>query len=653
MKKTGSIFLILISLLVGQFAIANSKVTAEVDRNQMGLGDPFTLSIHIESDEDFDVQEPSLPSMPGIEVINSTGQQKQVATTMSLDGIKPHYVTQVVRTFSFVLAPQKEGVLLVPVIDINLKGQNYKTNPIKIEVKEEFRNARSNKQQRGRPRFPPGFGDDDDEDSGGATGANPFGAFPDAEDIFKQMLKQRGQLQQPEGQIPSRDLKINPNDNFFVYLDLDKTQAYEGEQVTANWYIYTKAGIDSLDRVKFPDLKGFWKEIVEEVPALQFTEEIVNGQRYRKALLASHALFPIKAGSAIIDEFKIKAKIRNLTNFGYGQAHEVTKTSKRTEIKVLPLPEEGRTKSFSGAVGTYRVSLKTDGTSFPANQPFSIKVRYEGIGNAKLIDLPSINWPTGIEVYDTKSEAKFFKEGNSYKEFEILVIPRKQGEVKIPPLEFTYFDPAQKKYVSDSTQELTLQITAGTLAAPPSTSITTTPEAPVASFKAQPILQLPEAGFSFGEHRLLFYLFLLLGGISAVVAATWMQIKNLNVEPANFAMIQQKLQAVEKFQSAGDVRKIGSEATNLIYLLVASLAGQKKADQEIHLLIKEISSKDQQTYLDRINDLFDYFQLLGFSPEEIMQAALNKKPVSSQVEQLRSLTKEIVEKLRKEDKNNT
>jgi len=47
-----------------------------------------------------------------------------------------------------------------------------------------------------------------------------------------------------------------------VYLDLDKTEVYEGEQVTANWSIYTRGSLESLDRVKFPDLKGFWKEII-------------------------------------------------------------------------------------------------------------------------------------------------------------------------------------------------------------------------------------------------------------------------------------------------------------------------------------------------------------------------------------------------------
>ena len=41
------------------------------------------------------------------------------------------------------------------------------------------------------------------------------------------------------------------------------------------------------------------------------------------------------------------------------------------------------------------------------------------------------------------------------------MIPRKEGEMKIPAIEFTYFDPSQKKYVSEKSEEFHGQITPG------------------------------------------------------------------------------------------------------------------------------------------------------------------------------------------------
>jgi hypothetical protein len=662
MKKIGKIvfnpafvFAFLLNLFFSVQVLSATQVSASLDRDKMGIGDAVTLTLQIQTDEELnDGPVPQLPRVQGLEEINSVDAGRQTSSSMVIRNGEVESFTKTIQTYQYLLSPQKEGKLIIPVIDVEVNGKTYKTQPLNLDVKEEFRNARKN-QEPGR-RFPPGFGDDEGAEEDPFSGQNP-------QDLFEQLLQQQQRMlgrslpnlrgQQIPNEIESKKLDVNTNDPFFVYLDLDKTQAYEGEQVTANWYIYTKGNIDSLDRVKFPDLKGFWKEIIEEVPALRFQEEIVNGVRYKKALLASHALFPIKAGPAVIDEFKIKAKVRQLTQFGWGKPFDVTKVSKRTAITVLPLPQEGRTLSFSGAVGIYRVILKTEGTTFPANQPFSVRIRYEGIGNAKLIELPAIAWPEGLEVYDSKSEAKFFKEGNSYKEFEVLVIPRRTGEMKIPSLELTYFDPAQKKYVSDATQEIVLQITEGAVASPGNTGgIASTGQAGAAAFNPQPILQFPEAGISFVNFRWPIYFGLTALALILIFLNSFKQLRGLSRESEIYSIMSGKLEKIEDYFTRKDLRKVGSEATNLIYLIVANLAGKKKADQEMHVLINEISSKDQQKYLDRINSLFDYFQLLGFSPEEIMQNAMSRKPVDEQIKQLKSLTKEIVDNLKKEDKNN-
>lgn len=655
MKKIGSLIFILLMSLNAAMA-ANFKVEASVDRNQMGIGDSFTLNIRITGDEDFEMQEPKVPLIAGIELLNAWAGGRQSATRMGFVNGKTDFSKTVSQDYNYQFSPQKEGAFSIPIIDVQINGQTYKTNPIKIEVAEELRGAgkKQNKSPRGRPQFPPGFGDDDS--------THPFGQFEDEEDdLFTQLMKQRqrifGQLPNqgqgfggPSRPIPQRQLDINPRDTFFVHLDLDKTEVYEGEQVTANWSIYTRGNLESLDRVKFPDLKGFWKEIIEEVPSLQFSPEMVNGTLYNRALLASHALFPIKAGQAVIDEFKVKGKVRVRTQFGWGEANEFTKVSKRTAIKVLPLPLEGRPASFSGAVGTYQISLKTEGNTFPAHQPFSIKVRFEGAGNAKLIDLPNIQWPEGIEIFDTKSESKFFKDGLSYKEFEILVIPRREGELKIPSVQFSYFDPKQKSYVTQATDELGIQITPGQTpnanAASVSGKANSAVQAP-AEFKAQAILELPQSSFVFAQQRLSIYgaMVLLIALISSLQFA-W-QFRALKLNPGLSHTIQTKLKLI---QNEKDLRRQGAEAVNLIYLLAAFLAGQQRANQEWHVLIKEIPMKAQGLYLERLTQLFDYFQILGFSPEDVMRSLVNQHPVLQKISDLQQISEEIVLQVKAEEK---
>lgn len=660
MKKIGNFLISLFLVLVAQLTFAlDVKVEATADRTQMGIGDSFTLNISIQAEKDFEPSTPQFHKIEGLEVIESQQGGRQSSSSMTIINGKTHFIHRTIQDYNFILSPQKEGTFVIPGVDVVIDGQSYKSNSVKIEVQEQFRNSKA--QPKGRPRFPPGFGGQSEDEAGNGL----QGTLQDDEDLFEQLLKQQQRMFggkgfgggfgkfPPQGQVPSRQLKVDTNEAFFVYLDVDKSEVYEGEQLTAKWYIYSRANIESLDRVKFPDLKGFWKEIIEEVPALQFTEEIVNGVRFRKALLASHALFPIKAGVAVIDEFRVKAKVRTLNQFGWGDARETTKISRRAEIKVLPLPLDGKPKSFSGAVGSYHVSLVTNATSYPVNQPFSIKVRYEGVGNPKIIDLPTIVWPEGLEVYDTKSDSKFSKEGQSYKEFEILVIPRKTGLINIPQFEFTYFDPQIKKYISEKTQELNLQILpgAGSLGSTGTENLTAKKNEETL-FEPQSILELPEAGFTFSAVRWPVYIFTLIFGIIGIFSYFLTQFLNLKNKPQFFIDVQSKIDLIEKSFKAKENRKIGSEATNLIYVLVAHLAGQKKADQEIHILIKEITTKDQQLYLQRILQLFDYFQLIGFSPDEIKEATMIKKPIFEQIKLLKDLTEEIVAKSRKQDKNN-
>lgn len=662
MKKIGSKALFFLALFFPfMMAVAATKVEvqAQVDRDQMGIGDSFTLNIVVRANEDFELEVPPVPNIPGLELLNSWAGGKQESSQATFINGKAEFSKTVIQDFNYQFSPQKEGTFSIPIIDVRVNGQTFKTNPIKIEVDESLRNA--SRAKRGRVPGRPQYGDEE---------PNPFGNSPDPEDLFNQLLQQRQQLLQQlqgggnpfggrqfgapgnPGEIPSFKFDVNTNEAFFIQVDADKTEVYEGEQVTVNWYIYTRGQLESLDRVKFPDLKGFWKEIIEEVPSLQFSPVIVNGLNYHRALLASHALFPIKPGTAVIDEFKIKGKVRLPTQFGYGQSREWTKVSRRTPIKVLPLPMEGKTTSFSGAVGQYRIQVKTDGTSFPAHQPFSVKVRFEGIGNAKMIELPPIAWPDGVEVFDTKSESKFFKDGQSFKEFEILLIPRKEGPLKIPSMSFSYFDPAQKKYVTEQTQELNLQITPGNPGA--ANSVTTTPANTPTTvvtevYKPQPILELPQSSFALTANRALVYAALAAMIFFGFAIQFIWQLRGLHKEPEFQQLVEAKLKLIEHAQIKKDNKKTGSEALNLIYLLAASLAGQRRADQEWTQLIKEIPIKAQNQFLNRLTNLFDYFQLLGFSPENVVQQLTTSTPVEKQISDLKQLTKEISEKAKTEE----
>ena len=650
MKKIGKYLAVAFLFFYCTFLSAaelTGKVEATVDRDKMGIGDAFTLTIVVQANDDFDEAEIKLPKLNGIEFLNTWTDGKSSSTRMSIVNGKSDFSKTVQMAYHFMLSPQKEGQLIIPVIDVPIQGKTYKTQPIRIDVSEKYRGQQPEAKKRGGRQLPPGFED-------------PFG--DDENDIFAQLLKEKekifNQMQRggsggipngfggPSQPIEKRQLDINTNEAFFIYLDVDKKEVYEGQQITANWYIYVKGQIESLDRAKFPDLKGFWKEIIEEVPGLQFYPEIVNGVTYQKALLASHALFPIKAGTSVIDEFKVKAKTRMPTQFGWGEAREWTKVSKRTSIKVLPLPLDDKPRNFSGAVGSFQVDVKTDGNQFPAHQPLSVKIRFEGSGNAKLIELPAIQWPEGLEVFDTKSEAKFFKNGQSYKEFEVLVIPRQEGEVKIPGLSVSMFDPQTQKYYTKTTEPITL-------------NVVNNPNAPVGSStrmadtgKAKATLpenRLPDPVMNWepAKDASLLYRPWVWGLIYGLISLSflfkaqrefgWGRRRRTLKELA-----QKRYKKVEAALAKNDYRKVGVEMTNTYYMVLGEIAGTGGASQEISRLVDLMPPSLRRDYGDDIAKSFETFQTLSFAPEEVLGKLKEPAQLKASVEQGKKVISAII-----------
>jgi len=661
MAKIGKLFLSLLSIIFfNQVVWAEVNLSVEIQPQQVGVGDQLQVTLIVQSDSDLAVDEPHIPEIAGLTLLNAQNSGQSTSSRMNIVNGKTDFSKTVSQQFDFLFQATQAGRVTIPALNIQVNGQQYSTTAQSLQI---LKTAQNNSAQSGR-----GFGGQSQQGRHGRQ-ADPF---DDDDDMFSQLMKQRQRMieemqkqlgsnnpfgggnnpfgagfGQPQGKVPSVQLDVNTKESFFIYLDVDKKEVYEGEQVTANWYIYTRGNMESIDRAKFPDLKGFWKEIVEEVPSLQFSEEIVNGVPFRKALLASHALFPIKAGTAVIDEFKIKGKVRTPTQFGWGQLQEYTRASKRVAIKVLPLPADGKPQSFSGAVGQFQIQTHVDGLQFPAGQPFTLKVRFEGAGNAKLIELPQVNWPANLEVYDTKSEAKFFKDGQSYKEFEILLIPRNEGETQIPKIEFSYFDPKLKQYVTKSTEEIQLKITPATT---PTGQNYYSKNAGQAKSEAQtsmqPILEMP-GNFSWLSYRMPVMLgsLLFLFGVMGMVFGK--KYTSLSHGPQIRKIIDGKLEKIDSAYKQAKQKDVGVESINLIYLLIGQMAHQNIGQGDWAQMIQHVPQNYRDRFEESLQKLFDYFQIVGFAPDAVNQQVLSQRPLVDAIAELRKTSHAIAEELPK------
>lgn len=336
-----------------------------------------------------------------------------------------------------VLVPKKTGQLKISNIQIAVGGKTVRAGDITIDVKPE--GARTN-----NPGLAgPGYG---------------------------------GQRQLPGMGVNSGRQQAG---SFFIRTEPNKLKAYKGEQIILTYALYTRVNILNVQVERYPTITGYLKEDID-IPLLRsrldYSPSVVNGQEYKRAVLAQYALYPLKEGNLPIDVFsgKFSYQVGSRANldeddpfailnqfFHAMQTTTQVKSSDRVSIEVLPLPAAGQPANFSGLVGDFEITAVADKQQVKAGEPINLKVKVEGKGHAGSLEQLSIKWPQDFELYEDKSQTQFMRTGHTERIFDYLVIPKVKGRYEIPPIEISMFNPDTRSYQTRHTESITVEVLEG------------------------------------------------------------------------------------------------------------------------------------------------------------------------------------------------
>ena len=141
---------------------------------------------------------------------------------------------------------------------------------------------------------------------------------------------------------------------------------------------------------------------------------------------------------------------------------DVTISSPSSELKVLPLPNDGRPKDFSGAVGEFQVSTEISPARVAVGDPLTLRLHVSGSGNFDRVDSSMFDHLEHWKTYPPKSS---FKASDTIgykgdKVFEQPLIASQPGEKTIPALDFNYFNPSTRQYERARTQPINVVVAA-------------------------------------------------------------------------------------------------------------------------------------------------------------------------------------------------
>lgn len=453
MRKFLFSLLFLVGLVNCAFA-QDFRFTTTVSSNPVALDEPFQIQFMIENGVNVTSFNP--PDFKDFDLLQGPSQSMGQSI---MNGRRSEYIALI-----YVLQAKRVGSFTIAGAQARVNGNVVKSNPVLIEVR---RGASASQQQ--APQQPPSAG-----------GYGPRGGRDESVD---------GVLKKGE------NINEKLRKNIFVKVDVDKTNLYEGDQLTATYKLYTRLPTNS-SVTKVPAFKGFSAKDIELPNPPQATEEMVNGQLFKVFTIRKTLLFPLQSGNLELEPVEVDNQVRlvklvqnkrrgkdpfdeffndpsfrdpffddffNRPDVEYEDVPYKTQCNP-VKITVKPLPVDGRPTSFNGAVGRFNMTAEVNKSKLSTDEALTLKVTISGQGNVNLLNNPKIDVTSGFEAYDPKVTDNIEKNSNPLsgsRTFEFVLMPTEAGEHVIPPVEFSYFDPSANAYKTIKSASFPINITQG------------------------------------------------------------------------------------------------------------------------------------------------------------------------------------------------
>lgn len=391
-------------LLSFQAIIAQVQFEAKVSKQTLGLNE--RLRIDFTMNDDGDNFTP--PNFEGFKIVAGPSQQVSQSWINGRSSFN--------KTYSYFLLPMQKGTLVIRQASIDIRGQIYKTSPIKITVTAAVE----------QPRDP-------------------------------------------------NDSQVSADESLHLVAEISKTNPYLNEPITVVYKIYFSynIGITNWRELDKPKYNDFWSQNID-IKQLVAEEGRYNGEKYRFVTLRKTVLYPQKSGKLVIEPLSLDVDVQlpsNRRNI-FGQVllvedHKRVSAGAKT-ISVKALPEAGKPADFSGAVGRFAFKVIPSKTNIKSGESLDLDVSVSGTGNLKLFTLPKPIVPTALEMYDpvhneqvtTPLSGMTGRISDKY-----AIIPQYKGKYPIKPMTFTYFDLGSQSYKTITSPEIMINVLEGPNAA--------------------------------------------------------------------------------------------------------------------------------------------------------------------------------------------
>ena len=231
----------------------------------------------------------------------------------------------------------------------------------------------------------------------------------------------------------------DPHSKLSLSLSLGKTEAYPGETVPIT--VTLRINDATVRNIGYPRLASLNGKPIAFAPPVQESESGAPDVILHRF---AGQISGIKPGRRVVGPARLDCEVMNSARgsaafFGGQEPESLKLISIATPFTVLPLPLSGKPEHFSGAIGTFSLSV----TSLPAQvvtgEPLTVTTTIRGVGSLADAACPTI---TGLDLQSFPVRAT---RTNSQLVCEQVVVPN-SVVTRFPSVTWSYFDPEQHRY---------------------------------------------------------------------------------------------------------------------------------------------------------------------------------------------------------------
>jgi hypothetical protein len=270
-------------------------------------------------------------------------------------------------------------------------------------------------------------------------------------------------LRRPQSSAPQGREEPSAEDaNVFLTAELGAATAWVGQPVTLTVKLFTAENVWNTSWLQRPSFGNFWVEQLEIGPDERYQTRH-GGRAYTVYPAERKVLIPPSPGEFEIEPYVARMEVRKRGRDVFeifGGTREIVRKTRPLRLQVRELPDAAP-EDFSGAVGEFAIRAALDRNAAAVDDAVALRVTIDGEGSLRSVNPPNVAAPADLQLFEPRVADSFDLSGGelrSKKSWEWVVVPLAPGELRLPEIRFTFFNPATERYETAQTEPILLAV---------------------------------------------------------------------------------------------------------------------------------------------------------------------------------------------------